>query len=58
MDSEGYAHAEYSALIQDKKKLNLSGIPIESHLPDANMKEAIQDGKKAKESHKGREGGR
>ncbi len=33
VDSEGYSHAEYSALIPDKEQLDLSGIPIESHLP-------------------------
>lgn len=34
VDSEGYSHAEYSALIPDKELLDLSGIPIESHLPE------------------------
>lgn len=58
VDSEGYAHAEYSALIQDKKKLNLSGIPIESHLPDAHIKGQISGNRETKESCKGREGGR
>ena len=33
VDSEGYSHAEYSALIPDKEKLDLSGIPVENHLP-------------------------
>lgn len=58
VDSEGYAHAEYSALIPYKKKLNLSGIPIESHLPDAHRKEQIPGDQETKESHKGREGER
>lgn len=58
VDSEGYAHAEYSALIPNKEKINLSGIPIESHLPDAHIKDEIPSDKKTKGSHKGREGGR
>lgn len=58
VDSEGYAHAEYSALIPYKEKLNLSGIPIESYLADAHIKEQISGDKELKESHKGREGGR
>lgn len=33
VDSEGYSHAEYSALIPDKEQLDLSEIPVESYLP-------------------------
>lgn len=33
VDSEGYSHAEYSALIPDKGRLDLSRVPTESYLP-------------------------
>lgn len=33
VDAEGYAHAEYAALITNRDKLDLSEIPVESYLP-------------------------
>ena len=33
VDSEGYSHAEYSALIPDKERLDLSHVPMESYFP-------------------------
>jgi hypothetical protein len=49
VDSEGYSHAEYSALILDKEKLDLSGIPIESYLPGQHTEKMCQGDNRGKE---------
>lgn len=49
VDSEGYSHAEYSALIPDKEKLDLYGIPIESYLPGQHTEKMCQGDNRGKE---------
>lgn len=52
VDSEGYSHAEYSALIPDKEQLDLSGIPVESHLPGEHTENRNQHQEESRESKK------
>ncbi len=54
VDAEGYAHAEYAALIPDKRKVNLSGVPVESYLSDRSVKMQEQEKPQAKEDSKER----
>lgn len=52
VDSEGYSHAEYSALIPDKERLDLSGIPAESYLPGEHRENRNQHQEERRESKK------
>lgn len=50
VDSEGYPHAEYSAWIPDKARLDLSGVPVESYV--AGQLEAEGQNPKGQEEQK------
>lgn len=52
VDSEGYSHAEYSAWLPDKERLNLSGIPVESYLSGEHTENQNQHQKESRESKK------
>lgn len=52
VDSEGYSHAEYSAWIPDKERLDLSGIPVESYLPGEHTENQNQHQEESRESKK------
>lgn len=64
VDSEGYPHAEYSARVLDKTRLDLSEVPVESHLcgqpetegPKSEAHECQKN--KARESRTSEKGGR
>lgn len=56
VDAEGYAHAEYAALIPYKKRVDLSGVPVESYLlgrsaekPEQEKFQTKEDGKERRE---------
>ena len=54
VDAEGYAHAEYAALIPYKKRVDLSGVPVESYLPGRPAEKPEQEKFQTKEDGKER----